>query len=94
MRLRGQLGWAMEMLDGQREHVEFCPETQRPGVGRESWSIITCDSACPGVNIPRKAARVGFSAGRQEAHVVGGAWPSVIQGDFLIFIRGGEPLKS
>ena len=84
----------MEMLDGQCEHVEFCLETQRPGLGRESWSIFTCDSACPGVNIPRKAARAGFSAGRQEAHVMGGTWPSVIQGDFLIFLRGGEALKS
>ena len=49
-------------------------------MGRESWNIITCESACPGVNIPRKAAGEGFSAGRQEAHVVAGAWPSVIWG--------------
>ena len=37
LRLWDQLGWAIEMLDGQREHLGFCLETQRPVVGRQSW---------------------------------------------------------
>lgn len=75
----------MEMLDGQREHLEFCLETRRPGWGDKAGTLPTVQS-------PRKAVRGGGGSqqGWQEAHSLDSLWSGSI---FSPSVWGGNVPK-